>query len=100
MFMDGLFSSDSAMKYRVNSKALKALTLEDMEKGFQITDKNVLVALPERLGLLNRLGEALEKHPEFFGKMNLRSFQFFFGSAGEAAGGLRTKLFLVFEELY
>lgn len=68
MFIDGYFSSDPAMKHRVNSLALKSLTEEKMAKGFQVTSTNKLVAVKNRAELLNKLGHALDLNPEFFGK--------------------------------
>ncbi|CAD7923141.1 unnamed protein product [Amoebophrya sp. A25] len=68
MFCDGLFSSDKALPCRVNSLALKALTQRDMEKGFQISASNPIQSIQGRLALLNKLGDALEQKPEFFGK--------------------------------
>lgn len=68
MFVDGLFSSDKAMPYRVNSLALHNLTEKKLEKGFQVSSKNPLLALKGRLQLLQRLGVALENSPKYFGK--------------------------------
>lgn len=67
MFENGLFSTDSALPWRVNSSALGQLKLKDLEKGLQINKKNRMVGLDGRYGLLTRLGSALEARPEFFG---------------------------------
>jgi len=67
MFVAGLFSSDPAVKGRVNSIGLRNLRPDDVRAGFQVTSLNPLVGLEGRTALLNRLGNALEKHPEFFG---------------------------------
>jgi len=68
MFKDGIFSSDVALPYRVNSHGLKSLTLKQMQKGFQIDDvENPMVGLEGRWRLLRRLGKALDAHPEYFG---------------------------------
>ena len=68
MFRDGLFSSDIAMKNRVNSAALKMMNPEQLKRGFQVTNSNQLVGVDGRAAILNALGGALEDHPEFFGQ--------------------------------
>jgi len=69
MFCDGIFSSDVCVPHRVNSVGLKNLALKTLQKGFQVhPENNPVVGLEGRHGLLKRLGEALEKNPEFFGK--------------------------------
>ena len=67
LFKDGAFSSDVALPYRVNSHGLRALTLKTLTKGFQVSEHNPMVGLEGRTALLNRLGAALDAHPEFFG---------------------------------
>lgn len=68
LFMDGFFSTDSAMKNRVNSAALKRITEESLGRGLQVSRANPLVGLKGRATLLRDLGAALESNPEFFGK--------------------------------
>lgn len=67
MFCDGIFSSDPALPYRVNSHKLKHLSLKEMTKGFQVSEHNPMIGLEGRWRLLRSLGKALEAHPEFFG---------------------------------
>jgi len=67
MFGDGIFSSDAALKSRANSLALKNLNVSTLRAGFQCSAANPLFGLEGRVGLLNSLGEELEKFPEFFG---------------------------------
>jgi len=67
MFCSGLFSSDTAIKTRVNSLGLKALSVRDLSLGFQYSKTNVITGLEGRTGLLRRLGQALEESPQFFG---------------------------------
>jgi GTP cyclohydrolase II len=64
---DGLFSTDAAMPYRVNSLALKKLELSALSKHFQVNERNPFVGMEGRVKLLNCLGAALESHPEYFG---------------------------------
>ena len=69
MFLDGMFSSDPAMPFRVNSRALKALELAKLERAMQHNaEKNPLIATTGRLELLQKLGAVLEEKPEIFGK--------------------------------
>jgi len=68
LFLDGFFSTDSAMPSRVNSAALKQVTEERLCRGFQVSRVNPLVGVGGRAKIMRELGEALEKHPDFFGK--------------------------------
>jgi len=68
LFLDGMFSTDSALKARVNSAALKLVTDEQFARGFQVSRVNPLVGVGGRAKLLRELGIALEKNPEFFGQ--------------------------------
>lgn len=71
MFTDGCFSSDPALKCRVNSVGLANLKLDTLKRGFQVHGENIVTGLEGRLGLLHRLAEALEEHPEFFGPVEM-----------------------------
>ena len=71
MFTDGSFSSDPALKCRVNSVGLANLKLDTLKRGFQVHGDNIVTGLDGRLGLLHRLGEALEENGEFFGPMEI-----------------------------
>jgi hypothetical protein len=66
MFEAGLFSSDPSKPLRVDSKALKALTLAQMSEAFQVGDMNPMTGLEGRVGLMQKLGDCLEKRGEFF----------------------------------
>lgn len=68
MFKDGLFSSDRAMPHRVNSLGLLNLSYEDFSHGLQVSSSNPMAGLKGRFKLLQRLAEALNSHPEFFGE--------------------------------
>jgi len=67
MFKEGLFSSDPALPHRVNSRGLRALTLHQFERGFQLSKNNIMVGAKGRFKLLHRLAHALDAHKEFFG---------------------------------
>lgn len=67
MFKYGVFSSDVALPHRVNSAGLKGLTFAQLCRGFQVSESNYLVGLRGRYELLQRLGDALAHHTEFFG---------------------------------
>lgn len=72
LFCDGFFSSDPAMKNRVNSHALKHLTEEQLARGMQVSRQNPLVGLGGRTKILQKLGETLEASPAFFGSEIVR----------------------------
>jgi hypothetical protein len=63
-FTSGGLSSDPSQPYRVDSIKLKSLTDNDLIKAFQVNDKNPLVGI-ERVGLLARLGQVIEKFDYF-----------------------------------
>jgi len=67
MFRAGAFASDPARPLRVDAKALVGLALATLADGFQASDRNPLVGLPQRLALLRRLGAALTARPHLFG---------------------------------
>ena len=67
MFENGLFSSDSAIKTRVNSVGLKNLTTKALKMGFQVNDNNCMIGLEGRCEIIQRLGVELKRYPEFFG---------------------------------
>jgi hypothetical protein len=68
LFFDGFFSTDPAMKSRVNSFALKNITEEALSRGLQVSRSNPLLGVAGRAQLLRKLGLALEAFPEFFGQ--------------------------------
>jgi hypothetical protein len=69
MFKYGIFSSDPAMPFRVNSHGLHMLQIKQLQKGFQIDDEsNPMVGLKGRFELLRKLGAALDASPEYFGE--------------------------------
>ena len=67
LFCQGSFSSDPVNRYQTDAEGLCRLTLESLTDGFQITDQNPLVGLEGRSQLLQKLGQALQKHPTWFG---------------------------------
>jgi uncharacterized protein DUF1688 len=67
MFRPGLFSSIPQRPHQVDRVALARLALAPLAAAFQVSDRNALVGLPRRLGLLRRLGDALAARPDLFG---------------------------------
>jgi hypothetical protein len=67
MFRAGLFSSDPQRPHQVDRVALARLELAPLATAFQVSDRNALVGLPQRLALLRRLGDALAARPDLFG---------------------------------
>jgi GTP cyclohydrolase II len=67
MFMSGMFSSDEACPFRVNSKGIEKLSFERFQSGFQITEDNQLFGLENRFKIIKRLGGCLNSFPTYFG---------------------------------
>ena len=67
MFCAGAFSSDPSNPLRVDGAALARLDLATLATGFQVSERNPLVGLAQRMTLLRRLGEALAARPDLFG---------------------------------
>ena len=65
-FMAGAFSSDPGDPYRVDAKALVAISAAALAEMFQAGPDNPLVGLEGRAQLLRRLGEALRAQPDVF----------------------------------
>ncbi len=65
-FMSGLFSSDKAHPLRVDAAGLAHITAERLAMAFQVSEDNPLVGLQGRAALLQRLGQALSRHPNVF----------------------------------
>lgn len=59
MFREGLFSADPARPLRVDAEKLRALSVGDLRRGFQVGPENPMVGLEGRTALLHRLGEEL-----------------------------------------
>lgn len=72
-FEAGAFSSDSAGDpLRADAGGLQSFSPERLAKAFQVSEKNPLVGLDGRAGLLRSLGGALRAKPEYFGAENPR----------------------------
>jgi hypothetical protein len=67
LFRAGAFSSDPARPLRADAKALAALALPTLAAGVQVSERNPLVGLPQRLTLLQNLAAALAARPDLFG---------------------------------
>ena len=59
MFRQGLFSADMAQPLKVDARKLKALTVGDLRRGFQVSSDNQMIGLEGRTALLIRLGDEL-----------------------------------------
>jgi hypothetical protein len=66
MFMHGAFSADPGDPLRVDAEALARVSIDDLSKGFRITDDNPLVGVAGRVGLLRRLGAQVSAAPGVF----------------------------------
>jgi hypothetical protein len=67
LFRAGALSCDPARPLRADATALANLTLPALAIGLQVSERNPLVGLPQRLTLLQRLGAALVARPDLFG---------------------------------
>lgn len=68
MFLSGAFADDPRQPYRADARALQNLTSRDLAAHFQADDvDNPLVGVAGRAALLQRLGDAIERHPDIFG---------------------------------
>lgn len=65
MFKDGLFSQDGK-SLEVNAEKLQKLTIEDLQKGFQVSDSNPLIGIEGRLALMHALGKTLQEKDQYF----------------------------------
>ncbi|HZM08417.1 MAG TPA: URC4/urg3 family protein [Methylocella sp.] len=68
MFARGAFSSDPADPLRVDAGVLAQLSTEQLQAGFQITDKNPLVGIEGRATLLRSLGKLIAGSPGVFAR--------------------------------
>lgn len=64
MFLAGAFSSTGSTGTDAN--ALSTLTVEDLRRGFQVSETNPLVGLDGRLQLLRSLGATMTTRPDLF----------------------------------
>lgn len=60
MFKAGYFSSNSLEPCQVDSAGLKRLSAEQLGRGLQVTESNPILGLEGRVGLMSRLGDALQ----------------------------------------
>ncbi|MGJ4891836.1 URC4/urg3 family protein [Bradyrhizobium sp. HKCCYLRH3099] len=88
MFARGAFSADVRDPLRADAAKLQALSVADLERGFQVSPDNPLVGLDGRVALLRRLGEATAAKPEIFGTQDApRPGGLFDQLAAGASGG-------------
>ncbi|MGJ4995317.1 URC4/urg3 family protein [Bradyrhizobium sp. HKCCYLS3077] len=88
MFEHGAFSADVRDPLRADAAKLQALSVADLERGFQVSPDNPLVGLDGRVALLRRLGEATAAKPEIFGTQDApRPGGLFDQLAAGASGG-------------
>lgn len=68
MFVSGAFSSDKKNNLRVDADKLSNLTEKDLSSGFQVSSKNSLIGISNRLHLLKNLGKVIKESPMFVDK--------------------------------
>ena len=72
MFKKGAFSDSAEHPLRVTAGGLERLTLDEVKRGFQVSEANPLEAVEGRTGLLQRLATSLRAFPQYFGEGNPR----------------------------
>jgi hypothetical protein len=70
MFIGGTFSSRPEDPFRADADALAALSVEELEAGFQVGPGNPLVGIEGRVALLNRLGQVVAAAADVFGEID------------------------------
>jgi hypothetical protein len=68
MFESGVFSADPRDPLRADADILANLTLSDLERGLQVSDRNPLVGLQGRVDLLRNLGQLVASKPNIFSR--------------------------------
>ena len=68
MFVSGAFSGRPDDPFRADAAALAALSVEELEAGFQVSAENPLVGAEGRTALLNRLGHVVAGAADVFGQ--------------------------------
>ena len=72
MFAAGRFSSDPDQPYRADAVALEKLDAATLARHFQVDAGNPLIGMEQRAALLRRLGQALGKRADLFGRAPAR----------------------------
>ena len=72
LFCQGGFSSNPANPYQTDADGLRSLTPNALAESFQVNNQNPLVGVEGRSQLLQKLSQALQKHPNWFGATNPR----------------------------
>jgi hypothetical protein len=71
MFEAGAFSGNPDDPLRADADILRWFRLESLQRGLQVSATNPLPGLKERLGLLHRLGAAIEDAPDVFARRHV-----------------------------
>jgi hypothetical protein len=72
MFESGLFSDDPADPWRADAAALEAMDDDALAAAFQVSAEHPMSGLAGRAGLMRKLGAALRRTPEVFGRERAR----------------------------
>ncbi len=87
LFAGGAFSADRASPLRADAAALARLDEGALAAGFQVGRDNPLAGMVGRAGLLRRLGDSLQRHPNIFGAAAPRAGNLFDALSGLARDG-------------
>lgn len=100
MFLKGLFSGDKSNPYQVDAVGLSALTMDQFEKGMQISSTNVMVGAKDRFELLKALGTTLEKNSMNRPGNLIHTWKDTWNTQGIEIQDLFTKVLLTFNSLW
>lgn len=67
-FTAGTMSSDAQQPLQADAQGLQQFTPDRLAAAFQVSDRNPLVGLEGRAGLLQTLGRSLHRYPHLFGQ--------------------------------
>ena len=71
-FTAGTMSSDAQQPLQADAQGLQQFTPDRLAAAFQVSDRNPLVGLEGRAGLLQTLGRSLHRYPHLFGQEHPR----------------------------
>lgn len=71
-FTAGTMSSDAQQPLQADAQGLQQFTPDRLAAAFQVSDRNPLVGLEGRAGLLQTLGRSLHRYPQLFGQEHPR----------------------------
>lgn len=105
LYKSGKLSKLTKEPFRIDAQCLLSFNQDQLRQALQVTETNPLEGLPGRVNLLNKLGQVLRAHPQYFGEEgrlgNLFSYLFGLQSQGRlAATEIFQTLLKAFQEIW